>query len=132
VWQGIDQRRFPRAKYKCTVALRQAGASSTVAAVTENIGMGGICVLLDKGLDIFSPVELDLTLDDGKGPLRAKGTVVWVVRRKEFRRGPSFDTGVEFAELSAEDKARIEAVIDKAAPPVKAAPPAKAGPPTKP
>lgn len=125
MWQGIDQRRFPRAKYKCVVALRQAGGSSLVSAATENIGMGGVCVLLEKGLDIFSPVELDLTLDDGKAALHVKGTVVWVVRRKEFRKGPSFDTGVEFAELSAEDKARIEAVIDKANPPGKPNPPQK-------
>jgi hypothetical protein len=104
------------------VGLKQAGDTASVAATTENIGMGGVCVLLEKGLDIFSPVELDLTLDDGKGPLHVKGTVVWVVRRRELRKGPSFDTGVEFAELSAEDKARIEAVIDKANPPGKANP----------
>ncbi len=122
MWQGIDQRRFPRAKYKCVVGLKQAGDTVPVAATTENIGMGGVCVLLEKGLDIFSPVELDLTLDDGKSPLHVKGTVVWVVRRRELRKGPSFDTGVEFADLSTEDKARIEAVIDKANPPGKAAP----------
>jgi len=114
VWQGIDQRRFPRAKYKCVVNLHQSGGASAISAVTENIGMGGICVLLNKGLDIFSPVELDLTLDDGKGPLQMKGTIVWVVQRKEFRKGSTFDTGVEFAELSPEDKARIEAILDKA------------------
>ena len=116
MWQGIDQRRFPRVQYKCVVGLRQAGGNSALSATTENIGMGGICVLLDKGLDIFSPVELDLTLDDGKGPMHVKGTIVWVVRRRDFRKGPSFDTGVEFADLSAEDKARIEAVLDKANP----------------
>ncbi len=114
MWQGIDQRRFPRAKYKCVVSLRQPGGASTIASATENIGMGGVCVLLDKGLDIFSPVELELTLDDGKSPLQTKGTIVWVVQRKEFRKGAHFDTGVEFAELSPEDKARIEAVLDKA------------------
>ncbi len=87
-----------------------------VSVNTENIGLGGVCVLLDKGLDIFSTIELDLTLDDGKAPLHLKGTVVWVVQRKEFRKSPLFDTGVEFADLSAEDTARIEAVIDKANP----------------
>lgn len=114
MWQGIDQRRFPRAQYKCQVGLRQPGGASVVSALTENVGMGGVCVLLDKGLDIFSPVELDLTLEDGKPPLHIKGTIVWVVRRREFRKGPSFDTGVEFSELSPEDKARIEAILDKA------------------
>ena len=114
MWQGIDQRRFPRVKYKCIVSLRQPGGASTVSATTENIGLGGVCVLLDKGLDIFSPVELSLTLDDGKAPLAVKGTIVWVVRRREFRKGASFDTGVEFADLSPDDKARLEAVLDKA------------------
>ncbi len=116
MWEGIDQRRFPRAQYQCVVNLRQPGGGSALSATTENIGMGGVCVLLEKGLDIFSSVELDLNLDDGKGPLHVKGTIVWVVRRRELRKGPSFDTGLEFADLSAEDKARIEAVLDKANP----------------
>lgn len=114
MWQGIDQRRFPRANYKCVVALRQEGKPSAVSTVTENIGLGGICVLLEKSFDIFCGVELELSLDDGKPPLCVPGTVVWVVRRRDVRKGPSFDTGVEFAELTPEDKARLEAVIDKA------------------
>lgn len=113
MWQGIDQRRFPRAKYKCTVVLRQGDKPTPIAAVTENIGLGGICIMLDKGLDIFSPVALELNLEDGKEPLRVQGTIVWVVRRREMRRRPSYDTGVEFAELSAEGKARIEAILDR-------------------
>ena len=120
MWQGIDQRRFPRAKYKCTVTIRQADEPTVIAAITENVGLGGICILLEKGLDIFSPVELDLNLEDGKGPLKVRGTIVWVVRRRELRKGPSFDTGVEFAELLAEDKARLEALLDKVKPDKKA------------
>lgn len=113
MWQGIDQRRFPRAQYQCTVHLSQQGTPSAIATVTENIGLGGVCILLEKGLDIFSPVEVELRLTDGRPPLRVKGTIVWVVRRRDLRKGPSFDTGVEFAELSPEDKARIEALIAK-------------------
>ena len=120
VWQGIDQRRFPRANFKCVVTIRQVGEPTAVSTNTENIGLGGICVMLDKGLDIFSPVDLELNLEDGKGPLKVQGTIVWVVRRRELRRGPSFDTGVEFAQLSAEDKARIEAILDKVKPNSKA------------
>ena len=114
MWQGIDQRRFPRASYKCVATLRQEGQSTTVSTVTENIGMGGVAVLLDQSFDIFSSVDLEISLNDGKPPLRVQGTVVWVVRRRDVKKGPSFDTGIEFADLPAEDRARIEAVIDKA------------------
>jgi Tfp pilus assembly protein PilZ len=109
----MDQRRFPRAKYKCVVKLRQAGPGVPIASETENIGMGGICVLLERGLDIFAPVDLEIFLEDTKPPVRVGGTVVWVVRRGDIKRKAAFDTGVEFTDIAPEDKARIEAVLDK-------------------
>lgn len=122
MWQGIDQRRFPRANYKCTVTIRQGDKATPLSAITENIGLGGICIMLEKGLDIFSPVDLQLSLEDSKEAMQVHGTIVWVVRRREMRRKPSYDTGVEFAELSPESKARIEAILDR----VKESKPAKA------
>ncbi len=114
MWEGMDQRRFPRAKCRCVVRLSQGGASSNISSVTENIGLGGVCALLERGLDIFSPVGVELYLEEGKVPIRAQGTVVWVVRRRG--RGPSFDTGIEFAQMQPEDKARLEAAIEKLSP----------------
>lgn len=113
MWQGMDQRRFPRGRYKCVVMVKQADSATPLSAMTENIGLGGICVLMENGLDIFSPVELEISLEDGQPPLRAAGTVVWVVRRRELRKGPNFDTGVEFNDLSAEQRNRIQSIIDK-------------------
>ena len=57
MWQGIDQRRFPRAKYKCTVTIRQAGEPTVISTVTENVGLGGVCILLEKGLDILDALS---------------------------------------------------------------------------
>ncbi|MBI3312230.1 MAG: PilZ domain-containing protein [Candidatus Omnitrophica bacterium] len=116
MWQGINQRRFPRGRFKCVVTLMHPSSSAPLSAVTENIGLGGVCVLLERSLDIFSPVTLEISLDENTPPLRVSGTIVWVVRRRELKKGPLFDTGVEFTDLSAEDRTRIEAVIDKANP----------------
>lgn len=110
----MDQRRFPRAKYKCMVKLRQEGEAAPIASVTENIGLGGVCVLLERGLDIFAPVDLEISLEDGKSPVRVEGTIVWVVRCGNVKRKPAFDTGVEFTDMTPENKTRIEAVLDKA------------------
>ncbi|MBI3615954.1 MAG: PilZ domain-containing protein [Candidatus Omnitrophica bacterium] len=117
MWQGMNQRRFPRTKCQCKVRMKQQGHTFTISTVTENVGLGGVCVYLEKGLDIFSPVDLELILGDGKPPVKIQGTIVWVVRRREFKKGYCFDTGVEFAELSPEDKARLDSVIDKVSPP---------------
>ncbi|MCM8811844.1 MAG: PilZ domain-containing protein [Candidatus Omnitrophica bacterium] len=116
MWQGINQRRFPRVKSRCVIKLRQAGGTSSISTVTENIGLGGVCVLMDRGLDIFSPVELELTVEDGKPPIRSQGTIVWVVLRRDIKRKQSFDTGIEFSGLSPDDKSRLEALLDKIAP----------------
>lgn len=99
------------------VKLTQEGKIFILTAVTENIGLGGVCVLLELGLDVFSPVELELNLGDGRDPLKLQGTIVWAVRRRELKKGATFDTGIEFAQMTQEDRARLEAVIDKVAPP---------------
>ena len=111
MWEGMNQRRFPRVQSRCIVRVRQHGATSAISAVTENIGVGGVCVLLDQGIDIFSPVELELAVEDGKPPIRSQGTVVWVVRQRELKKKQAFDTGIEFTNLAPEDKVRLEAVL---------------------
>ena len=113
MWEGMDQRQFPRVKCRCVVRLKQGASVPVISTVTENVGLGGVCVLMDQGLDIFLPVDLEITLSEGQPPLKVQGTVVWVVRRGEIKRGPAFDTGIEFTELSAQDRARLEAILEK-------------------
>ena len=107
----MDQRRFPRLQLGCVVSLRQASSRPAISAVTENIGIGGICVLLNQGLDIFAPVDLELALNDGLSPVFCRGMIAWVVRRRELNRPAVFDTGIEFVGLSPEDNARLERVL---------------------
>lgn len=115
MWRGIDKRKFPRASYKCRVNIKKGGASSAFNSVTENLGVGGICVVLDKQLDIFENVDLELALDDKTPPIKSKGSVVWVVRRSSFDKNvPSrYDTGIEFIDIKDEDVARIDAIVNE-------------------
>ncbi|PIQ82046.1 MAG: hypothetical protein COV76_05780 [Candidatus Omnitrophica bacterium CG11_big_fil_rev_8_21_14_0_20_64_10] len=114
MWQGINQRRFPRFQCACVVTLTQSGKTSSISAKTENLGLGGVCVLLEKGLDVFSPVSVEVKLEDNKPPLQVQGTIVWVVRRQSLKGKTSFDTGIEFSDLPPQSKARLEALIDGA------------------
>ena len=108
MWQGIDKRRFPRVNYPCKVAVVRSGQSEQFLTRTENIGSGGVCVILSKSLDKFCPVELTVYLNDGHPPLESDGRVVWVVKHKE-----TFDTGVEFINIKKEDVARIERIVQE-------------------
>lgn len=110
-WSGLDQRKFPRIRHACVVSLRQASARPSIATTTENIGVGGVCVLLGQGLDIFAPVDLELALNDGRPPLACRGMIAWVVRRREMNRPPIFDTGIEFVNLDPDDRGRLDQLL---------------------
>ena len=114
MWGGINRRKFPRASYPCVLAVKRKDQQDTLSTQTENIGVGGICVILPKDLGIFAPVEIRLDLLDGQTPIESDGTVAWVVTSKGDKKSESFDTGLEFTNLKRKDAMRISAIVEKA------------------
>ena len=111
MWEGINKRRFPRANYGCEVIVRHKKKPEIFSTQTENIGVGGICVILPKGLSLFTDVELEIRLPDGKEAIHTEGRTVWIV--KDSSRNDRFDTGVEFTKISKEARGRIETIINR-------------------
>lgn len=116
MWQGVDRRRFPRANYPCKIIVVKKGQAKKFSTNTENIGVGGVCVILNQELDRFSEVELILFLEDKQLPIYCDGRIVWTVKRLDAtipKGTPSqIDTGVEFVNLKEKDKLRIEKVVE--------------------
>jgi len=113
MWGGINRRKFPRASYPCVVTINRKDQQDTLSTQTENIGIGGICVILPKDLGIFAPVEICLDLLDGQPAIECDGTVAWVIASKEDKKSESFDTGLEFTNLKRKDAIRIDSIIEK-------------------
>lgn len=114
MWGGMNQRVFPRADYPCRVRVATKLFPQKIDTRTENIGLGGICVVLDKELQKFSKVDLELFLDNGKGVIQCSGKVVWVVKHTQPKnRLTKFDTGIEFIEIADEQKNRIGTIVEK-------------------
>jgi len=114
-WDGLNRRKFPRVNYPCLVVINQSDGSpnDVILTHTENIGIGGVCVILKQAVAMFSFVKLELDLMDLGNHIKCKGKVVWSVRRKnEMEKKPSFyDLGIEFVELDIKDQARLEEVV---------------------
>ncbi len=87
--------------------------SKKASTYTENIGLGGICVILHEDLRIFHNVELEIYLEDGKKPISCSGSIMWVVKRTDARGKVSYDTGIEFSNLDKEGTARITAIVEE-------------------
>ena len=112
-WEGINQRKFPRVNYRCLIRVSTNGREEVIEAMTENIGAGGICVVLEKDFGLFEEVSTEVFLNDDKGPISCRGTVVWVVKRHPAKpvEMMKYDTGIEFLDISEEGRARITALV---------------------
>ena len=75
-WEGIEKRRFVRANFPCKIAI-YTPAQHILASHTENIGAGGVRVILEEKLEIASNVGLEIYLE--KEPIVCEGKIVWVV-----------------------------------------------------
>jgi len=115
MWQGIDRRRFPRANYQCMVTVRKKGSPHTFRTQTENLGAGGVCVVLDNRLEIFSTVDLIITLENCTPPVKCMGTVVWTVKKRDPKKVKPqlYDIGVEFSNIVPDDRVKIDKLVEK-------------------
>jgi len=116
MWAGINRRKFPRVDYNCRIYIRKKDSTKTISTHTENIGAGGICVILEEGLSLFQGVALELDVKNGvPASVKCSGTVVWVVRQRDARAGSAmrYDTGIEFVDIGEEDTNRISKVVEK-------------------
>lgn len=116
MWGGINRRKFPRVHYKCLIHIRKKGSTKTISTRTENIGGGGICVIVADDLGLFQGVNVELDLENGiPDTIKCNGTVVWVVKKHgvKGKNDVLFDTGIEFVDMAASSEARIAKIIEK-------------------
>ncbi|MGB2705656.1 MAG: PilZ domain-containing protein [Candidatus Omnitrophota bacterium] len=115
MWNGIDRRKFPRVHYRCVIYMRKKGSTKTISTRTENLGAGGICVIVKEDLGLFRGVDLELDLED-ETPLNIKcsGTVVWVVKKRDPKEKGAvyYDTGIEFVDINEDGKNRISKIVE--------------------
>ena len=112
MWNGINRRKFPRAEYPCKLTVKRKDHPDSLSAKTENIGIGGICVILPRDLGIFAPVETQLDLLDHQPVIECDGAIMWIVKKGQDDH-TTFDTGIEFTNLKREDETRIDSIVEK-------------------
>ena len=115
MWNGINRRKFPRIHYSCLIHIKKMDGGKVISTETENIGEGGICVVLNEDLGLFQGVSLEIDLKNGSsGDLKCNGTVVWVVKKRDTKdkRAMQYDTGIEFVDIADESKMQITEIID--------------------
>lgn len=107
-----ERRGFIRANFPCKITIFTP-QEHELDSHTENIGAGGIRVVIKENLDLSSLVDLKIYLD--KEIIKCKGRIVWVVEKSVLlpERTLVYDTGIEFYEIKEQDRSFINDFVRK-------------------
>ncbi len=108
-----NRRKYPRANYPCQLTMWLAdGSNETILANTSNIGVGGLCVHLNQGVDVGTKVDILLTFADSTSPLKCRGVVVRSFKGEE----QFYNIGIQFDPLDEQRssflKGKVSELID--------------------
>ncbi|MDD5218684.1 MAG: PilZ domain-containing protein [Candidatus Omnitrophica bacterium] len=117
MWDGFNQRKFPRLNLQCEVMIRPERDDRPLITKTENVGVGGVCIIQDQPLERFSRCRIRLELDQNTPSIECEGKVCWIIpKRTPLTQSKQFDTGIEFVGLSDQEKDRLKVFIQERLP----------------
>lgn len=112
MWDGFNKRKFPRLNLRCEIVIHPNDKTPPLVRLTENVGSGGVCVMLDKPLERFSHCQVRIELEEKLPPIECRGRIVWNVPvTKPKSKNPNFDTGIEFVDLQPESLGALKKFI---------------------
>lgn len=93
--------------------MRSQGGSQILQAQTENLGAGGLCLILDRALERFSTISLRLELDKNLPWIECQGKVIWIVPSRGIgAKKETYDTGIEFLGLEPAEEDLIRSYVE--------------------
>ncbi|MDP8211938.1 MAG: PilZ domain-containing protein [Candidatus Zapsychrus exili] len=113
-WDGLNRRRFPRVRYPCLIVIRSEEQDNNVILThTENIGVGGVCIVLKEPLKMFSNITIELDLLDMESHIKCEGKIMWCVQRSgSADKKPLFyDMGIEYVGLDEKELKRLDSIV---------------------
>jgi c-di-GMP-binding flagellar brake protein YcgR len=111
IWDGMEKRRFVRANVPCKIII-YVPQEHVIVTKTENIGAGGLRVLIPERLQPSSVSSLEFFLD--KAAITCRGRVVWIIENTLYSAGEkrAYDTGFEFCDISPRDVSIVSSFVD--------------------
>ena len=98
----------------CEVVIHPHGREKALKTRTENVGMGGVCVMLEEPLERFDRCKVSLDLRDNVPPIHCTGRSVWVIPSLDIKSSrTSFDTGIEFLDIDEPARQRLHSFLTR-------------------
>ncbi|MFH1655939.1 MAG: PilZ domain-containing protein [Candidatus Omnitrophota bacterium] len=106
-----EKRKFARLNTSVDVQYTVLEIKAAKEAKTKDISAGGICIIADEKLEVDCILGISVYLSGESMPITAKGKVVWTRPFQVGKENQHFDVGVEFTEISPEDRKKIDQYV---------------------
>lgn len=107
-----ERRSCPRAKVACRIAMLSGLRIVVYNASIENMGEGGMRVMIEERLPNTAPVTLEIFPVGRHTRIRCLGQVIWVNEFRKDKKSPLlYDTGIKFTHITATDKEEIKKLV---------------------
>ncbi len=106
-----ERRRFPRTAVYFVlerISLTMEECGQECRGVVKDINLGGLLLETNVKINKHDILQLNLTLGESRRNLSMEGRVCWVKKQKAW-----YTAGVEFMDISEEQRERIEAVTEE-------------------
>jgi c-di-GMP-binding flagellar brake protein YcgR len=108
-----ERRRFVRLNSAVDIQynLLEKEPAERLKTKSRNISAGGICIIASEKLEIDDILVISITVPGETLPVVTKGRVAWIKPFEIGKEGQHFDVGIEFIEISPEDRKKIEQYV---------------------
>ncbi len=108
-----ERRKFRRLNFICKVTAVFGERVLVFNSHTEDLGEGGVKVVLEEKLHVSTQVEVSLFITGKEGPINCKGEITWVREILPVDVGPRFfHTGIKFLDMAGSDQEIIKRVLE--------------------
>ena len=109
IWFGRERRRYVRVNKPIKVRIHTDKFS--LLTHTENFALGGVSVIIDQQLSAGEIVNLEVFL--GSDTFKCRGKIAWSLKvsGKDYESAVLYETGIEFLDLTDEDRQKVYAAI---------------------
>lgn len=105
----IERRRYPRFELKVSAKFKVADKKhASEAGYTKNISAEGLCFESGKKLDVGTSVDIEIDIEDNKGPVKVTGVIRWSreVTDPKTKQNKCIN-GIKLLNISSSDESRF-------------------------
>jgi hypothetical protein len=116
MWDGFDNRKFPRINLKCKVVLElEDDENPTIEGYTENVGVGGVALYSKIEVERFAHCQIHINIDaESEEIIQCDGKVMWAVPVTDAHgQHKHYDIGIEFSNLAEEKRKKIRDLVKR-------------------